>query len=176
MPYLVVWYMGVTVLKEPTSSVPKRGAAGSSTNEHKHRIAWRMCIKAFLFQQTKPSCMWSKCQKTIWTTWLRFSISNPYSACYVWIWMLALWTSIIRLLMFVSSPYISLLRKYFRIDHDHFLTKCHLYTPYHLTTHNQRNWKSVDTNQESFTSDRNCTSSFRYLVCCSSLPSIVLTC
>ena len=106
----------------------------------------------------------------------RFSTSNPYSACYVWVWMLALWTSIIRLLMFVSSPSISLLRKYFRIDHDHFLTKCHLYTPFHLTTHNQRNWKSVDTNHESLTSDRNCKSSFRHFVCCSSLPSIVLTC
>jgi hypothetical protein len=49
--------------------------------------------------------------------------------------MLALWTSIIRLFMSVSSPSISLLRKYFRIDRNHFLTKCHLYTPFHLTTH-----------------------------------------
>jgi len=63
MPRPVVWYMGVNVLKDPTSSVPKTGAAGSSTNERKHRTATRMRIKAFLFQQTKPSFMWSKCQK-----------------------------------------------------------------------------------------------------------------
>lgn len=132
----VVWYMGVNVLKEPTSSVPKTGAAGSSTNERKHRSAWRMCIKAFICQQTKPSCMWSKCQKKPYEhCGCRFSTSNPYSACYVWVWMLALWTSIIRLFMSVSSPSISLLRKYFRIDRNHFLTKCHLYTPFHLTTH-----------------------------------------
>lgn len=93
----------------------------------------------------------------------RFCASNPYSACYVWLWMLALWTPIIRLFVFVFSPSTSLLRKYFRTDRDHFLTKCHLYAPFHLTTHNQCNWKSVDTNQESLNSDRNCTSSFRHL-------------
>lgn len=138
-------------------------------------IAWRMCIKAFLFQQTKPSYMWSKCQKNEHCG-CRFSTSNPYSACYVWVWMLALWTFINRLFMFVFSPSISLLRKYFRTDCDHFLTKCHLYAPFHLTTHNQCKWKSTDTNQVSLSSDRNCTSSFRHLVRCSGIPSIVLTC
>jgi hypothetical protein len=48
----VVWYMGINILEEATSSVLKAGAADSSTTEHKHRITWRRCIKVFIFQQT----------------------------------------------------------------------------------------------------------------------------
>jgi hypothetical protein len=75
-------------------------------------------------------------KKTDMNTGCKFSTSNPYSACCVWVWMLALWTFIIRLFMFTFSPSISLLSKFFRIDCDNFLTKCHLYAPFHLTTHN----------------------------------------
>jgi hypothetical protein len=125
----------------------------------------------FFSNRPSPTVCGPNAKKSYEYCGCKFSTSNPYSAHYVWVSMLALWTSIIRLFMFVFNPSLSLLRQY----RDHFLTKCHLYTPFHLTTHSQCNWKSVDTNQESLHSDTNCTSSFRHLVCCVGLPSIVLT-
>jgi hypothetical protein len=133
-------------------------------------------LRHFFSNRQSPPVCGPNAKKPFEHCGCRFNTCNPNSACYVCVWMLALWISIIRLFLFVSSPSISLLRKYFRIDRDHFLTKCHLYAPFHLTSHNKCKWKSDDTNQESLTSDRNCTSSFRHLVCCSSSPSIVLTC